>query len=78
MPTPVTAAPTIDPRIIQHYHFVAVSSTGVRTLAEPGAGSHHTYAEAQAKAATLATQTGASYVEIWPGAPPCHNPSGAL
>lgn len=81
MATPVSAAPPIDPRVIQNYRFVAVSTTGVRTPVESSPSLHHTYAEAQTKAAAIATQLGsttAAIVEIWPAAPPCHNPNGLL
>lgn len=74
MATPVSIAPTLDPRVIQTYRFVAVSTTGVRTPLDPGPASHHTLAEAQTKAAALASVVAnTSYVEIWPPAPPCFN-----
>jgi hypothetical protein len=77
----VSPAPSLDPRVIQPYHYVAVTSAGVRTnitnQATPAAGSH-TVAEAQAVAATLLASTGAAVVEIWPAAPPCHNPNNSF
>jgi hypothetical protein len=78
MSTPVSAAPTLDPRAIQNYHIVAVSTTGVRTPVEVGPNTHQTYAEAQAKATAAQAALGttvAAVIEIWPSAPPCHNPN---
>lgn len=72
--------PPIDPRVIQKFKYIGVSTTGVRQeIAAPPGQQHTTYASAQKNAAAMQTANpNLTTVEIWPPAPPCHNPSGVL
>ena len=74
------AGPTIDPKVIQKYKYIAVTAAGVRQEVPPPPGqSHVSGAKALSNAGTILSSNAAyASVEVWPPAPPCHNPINAL
>jgi hypothetical protein len=74
MAAPVSAAPPVDPKVIQQLHIVSVTAAGVR-IRDTGPP-QYTYLDAQTRGPVHQASVGASTYEIWPPAPPGHQALG--
>lgn len=64
MAAPVSAAPPVDPKVIQQYHIVSVTAAGVR-IRDTGPP-QYTLVDANARGVVHQALVGAAFYEVWP------------